>query len=182
MFSSFHPFFFSKIFSLFFIIFHYIPSETHQKSNIIIIIIIMSYHLHWYPRPSLPTPPCRPLLPVAFRGYIPYLHRAAVCRFVLVARPCEGVHISTSLRSPSLLLQQCPACLARLILIVFVMVSRMIGELSTHKPIEQNVLLGGARDIMVIVGGNGHGNQGSNPRLGCLVWFGLLGFMAYQPL
>ena len=37
------------------------------------------------------------------------------------ARPCEGVHWSTSLMSSSLLLQQCPACLVRLILIVFMM-------------------------------------------------------------
>ena len=37
------------------------------------------------------------------------------------ARSCEGVHRSTSLMSSSLLLQQCPACLVRLILIVFVM-------------------------------------------------------------
>ena len=36
------------------------------------------------------------------------------------ARPCEVVHGSTSLMSSSLLLQQCPACLVRLILIVFV--------------------------------------------------------------
>ena len=37
------------------------------------------------------------------------------------ARSYEGVHWSTSLMSPSLLLQQCPACLVRLTLIVFVM-------------------------------------------------------------
>ena len=35
------------------------------------------------------------------------------------AHPCEGVYKSTSLMSSSLLLQQCPACLVRLILIVF---------------------------------------------------------------
>ena len=35
------------------------------------------------------------------------------------ARLCEGVHRSTSITSSSLLLQQCPACLVRLILIVF---------------------------------------------------------------
>ena len=35
------------------------------------------------------------------------------------ARPSEGIHRSTSLTSSSLLLQQCPACLVRLILIVF---------------------------------------------------------------
>ena len=40
------------------------------------------------------------------------------------ARPCEGVHRSTSLMSSSLLLQQCPTCLVRLILIVFVMGGR----------------------------------------------------------
>ena len=36
------------------------------------------------------------------------------------ARPCEGVHESTSLMSSSLFLQQCPECLVRLILTVFV--------------------------------------------------------------
>ena len=39
-------------------------------------------------------------------------------------RPCEGVHRSTSLTSSSLLLYQCPACLVRLTLIVFVMGGR----------------------------------------------------------
>ena len=38
------------------------------------------------------------------------------------ARLCEGVHRRTSLMSLFLLLQQCPACLDRLTLIVFVMV------------------------------------------------------------
>ena len=40
------------------------------------------------------------------------------------ARPYVGVHRSTSLMSSSLLLQQCPACLVRLICIVFVIVHR----------------------------------------------------------
>ena len=39
-------------------------------------------------------------------------------------RPYVGVHRSTSLMSSSLLLQQCPACLVRLIWIVFVMGGR----------------------------------------------------------
>ena len=38
------------------------------------------------------------------------------------ARPCVGIHKSTSLMSSSLLLQQCPACLVRLTWIVFVIV------------------------------------------------------------
>ena len=40
------------------------------------------------------------------------------------ARPYVGIHRSTSLMSTSLLLQQCPACLVRLIWIVFVMGGR----------------------------------------------------------
>ena len=40
------------------------------------------------------------------------------------ACPCVGVHRSTSLTSMSLFLQQCPACLVHLILIVFVMGGR----------------------------------------------------------
>ena len=40
------------------------------------------------------------------------------------ARPCVGVHKSTSLMNSSLLLQQCPACLVRLTWIVFVIGGR----------------------------------------------------------
>ena len=40
------------------------------------------------------------------------------------ARPCVGVHKSTSLMSSSLLLQQCPACLVRLTWFVFVIGGR----------------------------------------------------------
>ena len=40
------------------------------------------------------------------------------------ARPCVGVHKSTSLMSSSLLLQQCPACLVHLTWIVFVIGGR----------------------------------------------------------
>ena len=40
------------------------------------------------------------------------------------ARPCVGIHKSTSLMSSSLLLQQCTACLVRLTWIVFVIGGR----------------------------------------------------------
>ena len=40
------------------------------------------------------------------------------------ARPCVGIHKSTSLMSSSLLLQKCPACLVRLTWIVFVIGGR----------------------------------------------------------
>ena len=40
------------------------------------------------------------------------------------ARPCAGIHKSTSLMSSSLLLQQCPACLVCLTWIVFVIGGR----------------------------------------------------------
>ena len=49
-------------------------------------------HQHGYPGSFLATPPYRLSLLAGLQGYIPYLHRAAVCRF---ARPCEGVHKST---------------------------------------------------------------------------------------
>ena len=53
----------------------------------IYIIIIMSHHRHGYPWPSLATPPYHRSLPVGLQGYIPYLQRAAVCRFKLVTLP-----------------------------------------------------------------------------------------------
>ena len=102
-------------------------SVTHKlkftNNYIIIIIIIMSRRQRGYPWPSLATPPYRPLLAIGLQGYIPYRDRAAVCRPAF-ARLCERVHKSTSLISSSLLLQQCPAGLVRLILIVFVMGGR----------------------------------------------------------
>ena len=60
------------------------------------------------------------LLPVSSQSCCMYV-RAGRPAF---ARPYEGVHRSTSLMSSSLLLQQCPACLVRLTLIVFVMGGR----------------------------------------------------------
>ena len=95
-----------------------------SKCNII--IIIMSCRQHGYPKPSLGTPPYRPSLPIGPQGYIPYPHRAVVCRFDLVALHLfghmrGGGHRGASLMSSYLLLQQCPACLVRLTGIVFVM-------------------------------------------------------------
>ena len=56
-------------------------------------------------------------------------------------RPCEGVHRSRSLMSSSLLLQQCPACLVRLILIVFVMGGRTAAALLGNAPRTCSILL-----------------------------------------
>ena len=95
---------------------------------IYIIIIIMSCRLHRYPLSSLATYPYHSSPLAGLQGYIPYPHIAAVCMLELVIRafawPYAGVHRSTSLMSSSLLLQQCPACLVRLIWIVFVMGDR----------------------------------------------------------
>ena len=44
-------------------------------------IIITSRQQHRYPWSSLATPPCRPLLPAGLQDYIPYRHKAAICRF-----------------------------------------------------------------------------------------------------
>ena len=80
-----------------------------------------------YPRPSLATPPYRPSLPQIFRAtsriYTALLYASSSWSPCL-SRPFEGVHKSISLMSSSLLLQQCPASLARLILIVFVLGGR----------------------------------------------------------
>ena len=90
---------------------------------IYIIIIVLSCHQHRYPWPSLATPPyCSSLLDGP-QGYIPYQHRAVVCRFKPVTLLLLG-HVKGSIgehhSSSSLLLQQCPACLGRLTWIVFV--------------------------------------------------------------
>ena len=50
----------------------------------IYIIIIMSCHQYGYPWPSLTTLPCHSSLLAGPKGYIPYPHRAAVCRFARV--------------------------------------------------------------------------------------------------
>ena len=62
---------------------------------IIIIIIIMSSYQHEYPWSSLTNPPYRPLLPAGLQGYIPYWHKAAVCRFELIVLPLLG-HVNGS--------------------------------------------------------------------------------------
>ena len=56
------------------------------------------------------------------------------CMYVRAGRPAfdwpnVGVHRSTSLTISSLLLQQCPACLVRLVCIVFVIGDRIVGAL-----------------------------------------------------
>ena len=92
-------------------------------------IIILSCHLHGYPSPSVSTPPYCSSLLVGPQGHNPYHHRAAVCRVELVALLLLGYvreSIGTSLMSSSLLLQQCPVCLVRLTLIVFVMGGRWL--------------------------------------------------------
>ena len=95
------------------------------KEKKIIIIIIMSQPQHGYPWPSVATPPYRPLLPAGPQYYIPYRHRAAVCRFKMVVLPLlvhvKGVNRSTSLMCSSVHLQRWPVCLVRLILMVFMM-------------------------------------------------------------
>ena len=62
-----------------------------------VIIIIMSSHQHGYPWTPPWTPPYRPSLPVGHQGCIPYLHRAAVCMFEMVALHFLG-HVKGSTR------------------------------------------------------------------------------------
>ena len=60
--------------------------------------------------------------PVSSHSCWMYVHRGRPA----FARPCVGVHKSTSLMSSSLLLHQCPACLVRLTWIVFVIGGRWL--------------------------------------------------------
>ena len=114
-----------SVFSSIIYIWSDIHTHTHTHTHIYIITIIFSCCPHGYPWPSLATPLYRSLLPAGPQGYAPYPHRAVVrASRSAFARPCEGVHWSTSLISSSLLLRQCLACLVRLTWIVFVMGSR----------------------------------------------------------
>ena len=61
----------------------------------IYIYIIMSRYQHRYSWPSRATPAYRPLLPAGLQDYIPYRHRAAVCRFNQVVLPLLG-HVKGS--------------------------------------------------------------------------------------
>ena len=96
-----------------------------NKAYLIIIIIIMSHQQHGSHWSSPFTLLYGPSLPEGFRGYILYRHRDVVSRFELGVRPLlvhvKVVHWSMSLMNSSLLPQQCPVCLVRLIRKIFVM-------------------------------------------------------------
>ena len=71
--------------------------------------------------------PLSPLFPIVHRlrkvsSHSCWMYVRAGCP--AFARPCVGVHKSTSLMSSSLLLQQCPACLVHLTWIVFMIGGR----------------------------------------------------------
>ena len=74
--------------------------------------------------------PLSPLLPIVhrprqvFRTTYPHIWMYVRAGRPAFARPCVGIHKSTSLMSSSLLLQQCPACLVRLTWIDFVIGGR----------------------------------------------------------
>ena len=76
-------------------------------------------------------------LPDPLSSLIPIVHRSWIFkaisyigtgsnRLFCLYHPCEGIHGSISFRSSSLLLQQCPTCLARLTLIVLVIGGRWL--------------------------------------------------------
>ena len=75
--------------------------------------------------------PLAPLFPIVHRLRQVFWTTSCILTWMYVragrpafARPCVGVHKSTSLMSSSLLLQQCPACLVKLTWIVFVIGGR----------------------------------------------------------
>ena len=90
---------------------------------------IKYHHLHHHVAPSARISLTLTRNPLLSSGSSSELHPVlaqSCCMYVRAgrlafARPYEAVHWSTSLMSSSLLLQQCPACLVRLIWIEFVM-------------------------------------------------------------
>ena len=90
----------------------------------------MSHHQLGYPWPSLTIPP---IVHCVWQIFGARSRIGTELQYVgsswssfAFARPCEGVHRSTSLMSSSLLIQQCPVCLVRLIVIVSVMDGRWL--------------------------------------------------------
>ena len=64
-----------------------VPVEMNTASRV---IIILSCLQHGYPWSSLATPPYRSSLLAGPQGYIPYPHRAAVCKFEQVVLTLLG--------------------------------------------------------------------------------------------
>ena len=106
-------------------------THTHTHTHVYIYIIISHHHIVLAARISLTLSRHSSLSfialgrssgqqPVSSHSCWMYV-RASRPAF---ARPCVGIHKSTSLMSSSLLLQQCPACLVRLTWIVFVIGGR----------------------------------------------------------
>ena len=109
--------------------------ESHLKktNNILPIYKIIHHHHHVVPLARIFLTLSRHFsLPFIASGRSSGLHPVSShsCSMYVragrpaLARPYVGVHRSTSLMNSSLLLQQCPACLARLTWIDFVMGSR----------------------------------------------------------
>ena len=97
------------------------------------LVNIYIYHHHVVPQAQISLSLSRHLsLSFIASGRSSGLHPVSshsCCMYIRAGRPAfawpyMGVHRSTSLKSSSLLLQQCPACLVRLTFIVFVMGGR----------------------------------------------------------
>ena len=92
-----------------------------------LLIVKQHHHHHVVPPARISLTLCRhfSLLFIAF-SELHHVSSHSCCMYVRAGRPAfawpyVGVHRSTSLMSSSLLLQQCPVCLVRLLCIVFVM-------------------------------------------------------------
>ena len=130
-----------KKFCYYYFIFIHIPfsythTHTHTHTHIFIYIYLHSYHHHHHhhvvPLARISLTLSNSSLSFIASGRSSGLHPVSshsYCMYVRAGRPTFAwlyavVHRSTSLMSSSLLLQQCPACLVRLTMIVFVMGGR----------------------------------------------------------
>ena len=128
---------------------HAFPMSISLKVNV---ITQVEFELAYYEAAAIhlslyaPISSCRAAstdIPDPLSSLLPIIHRLqhvsglhpvsshSCCMYVRAgphafARPYVGIHRSTSLMSSSLLLQQCPACLAHLTWIVFVVGGRWL--------------------------------------------------------
>ena len=99
------------------------PSHIASFSQFYKFTYFLCHHHHDVMPPArISLDPLSPLLPIVHRFWQVLWATSHI--LPELAWPCEGVHKRTLLMSSSPLVQECPACLVRLSLIVFVMGSR----------------------------------------------------------
>ena len=114
---------FLQTYQLFHSIPYFLSVQQLQRDEDIEELNISEPELFFYHHPHHVTPSAKIFLTLSHLTSLLYISpgRSSGLHCPAFARSCEGLHWRISLMSLSLLLQQCPACLVRLTLIVFEM-------------------------------------------------------------